>query len=182
MAKKLPFVVEPKRTLPPYTVGNEESGTFLIERRGYLTVAEKAFFQGAQVSDNTVTAMHSLVREICVATKMPHEKVFSLMTDLEAPELEPWRDRVYQVVMEMQNFQARQAIIAATALLMSRFDSEWTVNDTMELHPDIVSDLHSLFQLEDARSMADITSDQTEEEAVRADEGKEPAKETQDKA
>ena len=56
MAKKkgLPFVVQPRLAPVIEQVGNEESGIFEIERRGYLTVAEKAMVQQATQGDESV--------------------------------------------------------------------------------------------------------------------------------
>jgi len=177
MAKELPFVVKPRRELPKYRVGTEESGIMEITRRGYLTVGEKAFFQGATTGDETVKKLHGFVRKICAETGLSYATVFEQIQNPDSPELEKYREEVLDMVSDMQTFQLRQEIIAATSLLVNRFSSEWEVKDTLELHPDIIKGLYDFYQLEEKQSIEDIESTETEEEAVVSSEGKEPSKE-----
>ena len=62
MAKKkgLPFVVQPRLQPIVEQVGTEESGIIEIERRGYLSVAEKAIAQQAVGGDDSVRKMYVL--------------------------------------------------------------------------------------------------------------------------
>lgn len=177
MARELPFVVKPRRELPNYKVGTEESGVMEIARKGYLSVGEKSFFQGATAGDETIGKLHALVRKICSETDLPYTEVFDQIQNPENPVLEPYRDSLLGMMLDMQTFQTRQEIVAATALLMSRINADWTVQDTLELHPDIITGLYDFYQLEDKRSIEDIESTETEEEAVVSSEGKEPSKE-----
>lgn len=177
MARELPFVVKPRRELPKYKVGSEESGVMEIARKGYLSVGEKSFFQGATAGDETVGKLHTLVRKICAETNLPYTEVFDQLQDVENELLQPYRDDILSMMIDMQTFQTRQEIVAATAMIISRINSEWTVQDTLELHPDIISGLYELYQLEDKRSIEDIESTETKEEAVVSSEGKDLSKE-----
>lgn len=177
MARELPFVVKPRRELPKYKVGSEESGVMEIARKGYLSVGEKSFFQGATAGDETIGKLHILVRKICAETELPYTEVFDQLQNPENELLQPYRDDILSMMLDMQTFQTRQEIVAATAMIISRVNSEWTVADTLELHPDIILGLYELYQLEDKRSIEDIESTETKEESVVASEGKDPSKE-----
>ena len=41
----LPFVIQPKKNTEIIKIGDEQIGVFEIERKGYLTVAEKSFVE-----------------------------------------------------------------------------------------------------------------------------------------
>ena len=58
-----------------------------------------------------------------------------------------------RTMVGMMEFQEKLTIIQATALLICRIDSEWTVEETMELHPDILSGLAALYVDEDNQSV-----------------------------
>ena len=53
MAVKIPFVVQPNLKPVKEQVGTETSGKIEIERRGYVTVSEKAFVQAATEGDDS---------------------------------------------------------------------------------------------------------------------------------
>ena len=173
----LPFVVQPKRKPVKYRVGNEESGVVEINRRGYLTVAEKSFVQGAMAGDETSSRLHVLVRKIVQETGVPYERVFDEITDPNQEYLEPYNEEILACVHGMQNYNNRMAIVTSTALLVNRVDTEWTVEDTLGLHPDILEGLHELYQMEDEKSLDGFEEERTEEDQVRSAEGKDSAKE-----
>jgi hypothetical protein len=52
----------------------------------------------------------------------------------------------------MGSFEQRRKIISATCLLYFRISQDWTIEDTMEMHPDLVDSLYILFQEEDVKS------------------------------
>ena len=64
----------------------------------------------------------------------------------------------------MVQFNDRLTIIQSTALLICRIDPEWTVEQTMELHPDILADLSRLFIDEDNKSVDALELAQEESE------------------
>ena len=67
---KLPFVVEPR--LKPVTelVGTEDSGKIEIERRGFLSAGEKAFFSNGSQDSNVSELMIGLVRKVSSKYKL----------------------------------------------------------------------------------------------------------------
>ena len=152
--KGLPFVVQPRLKPIIEQVGTEESGIIEIERRGYLTVAEKAITQGGLSTDTSIRKMYSLAGSIARETGRPQGDVAQDLINQERPEyLSPWNDEIAECIMEMIAYQERAAIVQATALLMSRVDTTWTVDQTMELHPDLLAGLAELYSDEENKTI-----------------------------
>lgn len=155
MAKKkgLPFVVQPRLKPIVEQVGTEESGIIEIERRGYLGVAEKAIAQQATQGDDSIRKMYALGGRIARDAGKPQVEV---MQDLMQPErpsyMEPFEDEILESMIEMMAYQERVDIVQATALLICRIDENWSVDQSMDLHPDLVKALSQLYVEEDQRS------------------------------
>jgi hypothetical protein len=155
MAKKkgLPFVVQPRLAPIVEHVGTEESGILKIERRGYLTVAEKAMVQQATQGDDSVRVMYSLGARISRETGKQQMQVMSdLMQQEREAYLDAYSDEIMENMLAMIAYQERVNIIQATALIICRIDSNWTVDQSMELHPDLIAELTALYNDEDKRS------------------------------
>ena len=159
---KLPFVVEPKRQPIMELVGSEESGKIEIERRGYLTVAEKTFVQQAMGGDTPVVALHRLAAKVARKSGKQASEVVELFGegDLGNPIFESFGDELTEVMGTMQSYEARRKLAAATALLMYRFDTNWGVESTMELHPDLLEGLFDLYIKEEIGSLEGFESEE----------------------
>jgi len=157
MAKKnkgLPFVVQPRLKPIIEKVGTEESGIIEIERRGYLTVAEKAIVQQATQGDDSVRAVYSLGGRIARETGKQQLDVMQDLMQAQRPEyMAPWEDEILENLISMMAYQERVNIVQATALIICRVEEAWTVDQSMDLHPDLVTGLAILFAEEDARSI-----------------------------
>lgn len=163
--KGLPFVVQPRYEPIVERIGSTDSGIIEIQRRGYLTVAEKAMVQGGVGGDDVMCNLVKLAGKIQREVGKPQQEVISDLTKEPRPDyLQPWEEEIAEILMQMLAFQERNAIIQATALYVSRIDAEWTVEDTMELHPDMLNGLVSLYAEEERRSVAAL------EDAATADE------------
>jgi hypothetical protein len=151
--KGLPFVVQPKYSPVVERIGTEESGIIEVERRGYLTVQEKAIMQGAMEGDTTLTDLFMLCREIAQKEGLEAEQVFNDMTAASQPEyFEKYAQQISASMTKLGDYNQRQRMVAATALLMTRLDSEWDASDTVALHPDLIDALYQLFNEEDKKS------------------------------
>lgn len=152
---KLPFVVEPRRQPIPELIGSEESGQFEIMRRGYLTVAEKSFVQQAVTGDEAVMQLQQLATEIGNAGGIePSEVILRLgRGDLGDEIFSGYEERLNQVMAAMQLLDARKKVAAISALMLFRISEEWTIDETMALHPDIVDGLYALYLEEDSQSL-----------------------------
>ena len=151
--KGLPFVVQPRLQPIIEQIGIEASGILAIERKGYLTVAEKSIVQVGLKHDTTVRKMYILAARIARETSVDQSQVGQDMIKPERPEyLAPYAEDIDECVLEMMAFQERAAIINATALLMCRIDPNWSVEQTMELHPELMAELALLYIEEEKQS------------------------------
>jgi hypothetical protein len=158
MARKkkvtLPFVVAPRREPIIEILGSEESGQIEIHRKGYLTVAEKSFMQQASSSDETVSLLHKLASKVAKARGVQAQEVVEMLGsgNFQDPLLEGFEDDISEIYSAMGNYEQRRKVISATCLLYFRISQDWSIEDTMEMHPDLVDALYLLFQEEDAKS------------------------------
>lgn len=169
----LPFVIQPKRKPVLVEIGNEDTGMFTIERRGYLTVAEKSFVQAALSEDTTMSKFYSLIGQISKETKQPMEKIVEDVKNGEMTKYKKWEEKLYTGVQSMNNFLEIQKIVIATAMISCRIDPEWTAEDTMkQLHPDLLEVLKDLYEKEDNRSQDALISvaEAFEEEEIEGNE------------
>ena len=170
--KALPFVVQPRRQPIIEQIGTEDSGVIAIERRGYLNVAEKSLVQYAMEDDNSLADMYTLSGRIARETGLPLQQVLEEITQQPLPaHLSPYEEEISKVLMQMMAYQERAAVIHATALLISRVDSDWTIDQTMGEHPDLIAALAELYADEEKRSTEAF--DKKEEEPVDGVEKKE---------
>lgn len=156
MARKkgLPFVVQPRLQPIIDKVGTEVSGIIEIERRGYLSVAEKAIVQGVSTGDTSVRQMFALAGRIGRDTgKQQAEVAKDLMVQPMPEYLRPYQEEIQDCIMVMLEFQDRTAVIQATALLICRIQDTWTIEQTMDLHPDLIHALAQLYIDEDNKSV-----------------------------
>ena len=149
-ARKLPFVVQPKAKFVEVTLGSEESGQIKVEQRNYVTVGEKALTQEAMKGSHAVTDLYSFVRDIAEDSGKAPEQVLVDLSATPTPDyLLVWADDAASH-LEAVNLEAgRRKMIHATAILISRVDPEWTINDTMELHSDLVDALSEFYTSEE---------------------------------
>ena len=166
--KGLPFVVQPRLQAIVEQVGTEESGIIEIERRGYLSVAEKAIAQQATQGDDSVRKMYALGGR---RTSEKRNQQLDVMQDLMNPQrpeyMAPFEDEILESMIEMMAYQERVDIVQATSLIICRVDQTWTVEQSMDLHPDLVKMLSTLYTEEDKRSVEAL------EEAVLKNNGAE---------
>ena len=157
MAKKkvtLPFVVAPRREPITEIIGTEESGQIEIQRKGYLTVAEKSFIQQASASDETVGRLNRLAGRIAREKGVQQKEVIDQLSvgNFSSELLVGYETEIDDIVTVMSTFEHRRKIVAASCLLYFRINQNWSIEDTLELHPDLVDALYLLFAEEDAKS------------------------------
>lgn len=158
---KLPFVVEPRRQPITELVGTEESGKIEILRRGYLTVAEKSFIQQAMGGDSPILALHRLAGKVATSSgKTPVEVLETFgRGEISNPIFDDVAGELLDVMDSMKVYEGRKHLAAATGLLMYRHDQAWTIEDTLELHPDLVEGLFNLYVKEEIGSLEGFEQD-----------------------
>ena len=141
-----------------------------LSLRGYLTVAEKAITQGGLNGDTTVRKLYALAGRIGRETGRQQAEVSADLIKPERAEyLAPYDEEITDCIMEMMAFQERAGIIQATALIMSRIDSSWSVDQTMDLNPDLVAILAEFYGEEEQKTTEALEA--VAEEAGSAVEG-----------
>lgn len=167
----LPFVVQPKKNTEMVRVGNEEVGIFEIERKGYLSVAEKSFVENVTQGSDGVSSLVRLANKVAVDNKVAAEKAYAAITDamsgkatskLASSIAENYEEELAYATSRMSESMQRRSIAAATILIQTRVNHEWTIQDTMELDPLLVEELTSLYDREEQREAIE-TASSTEE-------------------
>lgn len=161
----LPFVVQPKKNTEKIKVGNDEVGVFEIERKGYLSVAEKSFVENVTQGSDGVSTLVRLANQVAKEFKVAPEKAYVAITDaisgkndskLAESISEKYADELAFATSRMAESMQRRQIAAATVLLQTRVNHEWTIQDTMELDPVIVEELGNLYDREEQREPVKI--------------------------
>jgi hypothetical protein len=174
-AKKglLPFVVQPKIDKYIDIVGTETAGKIEIERRGYLSVSEKAIVQGSVGSDPAMAEIYTLSSVVARAKKKKPTQVLKDMMQADRPAyLAEYDGEISQKLLALVAYQEKVAIIQATALLMGRIDPEWTVEKTLELHPELIEELSKFYVEEETKSNKRIIESAEKQDGNGVAEGK----------
>jgi hypothetical protein len=169
---KLPFVVEPRVKPIVIKVGSEESGQIEIERRGYLTSGEKAFFQQVKQSDQGTSKLIGLSRKVSRIHGLEMSKAYDAIirvlsggakdeTDLKIEE--EFAEDLAGVIQDLANGQASDELLMAACLLRYRIDPEIGMSEVMALHPDIISGLAALYRDEDNKVIERLAIDEAKE-------------------
>ena len=166
--KGLPFVVQPRLEPIIERVGSEESGMIEIARKGYLTVAEKSIIEQATNDVSESGELIAAVKAIAKAEGMPVADVFEqLQGEAGQDLLVKYSQEVAIAASAGQSQQTKIRVVAATALILCRIDPEWTVEQSMELHPDLLDGLYELYLDEDSRSLAAFNQETSTEGAKK---------------
>lgn len=157
---KLPFIVEPKAKPVKIKIGNEDTGVFEIERRGYLSVAEKSFVDGFTSASGSLREMVKVSNKISSTTKLSREDAYRCLMDVMAGNIHSkmekdvattYAEEIGELMTLMSEVQSKRMIAIATILLQSRVSSDWTLDDTMELDPLVLEELSNLYDLEESK-------------------------------
>lgn len=150
-ARKLPFVVQPKAVVKEVTLGTEESGQIKVEQRNYITVGEKALVQEAMKGSHAIQDLYAFVADVAKEHDKETQQVLEDLSSTPTPEyLLPYNEVALEYLEAVQGEKGRRDMIHATAILISRVDSEWTIQDTMNLHSDLVVALSEFYVKEDS--------------------------------
>lgn len=156
----LPFVVQPKKNTEKVKVGNEEVGVFEIERKGYLSVAEKSFVDSVTQGSDGISSLVRLANRIAQENKVAPEKAYAAITDVMSGKTDSelsslisstYEDELAYATSRMAESMQRRQIAAATILIQTRVNHEWTIEDTLGLDPLLVQDLGALYEREEQR-------------------------------
>jgi len=159
--KTLPFVIQPKKSFAPYRIGNEEVGFIDIERRGYLTVSEKSFVESIMQGSDGVTLIISLANKVSSKLKIKVETAYSSIVAAMGHGEEDehtstiraeYADEIASILSEMTDAMQKRGLAAATILIQSRIDRDWSVEDTLTLDPLMIEEFAKFYDLEESRN------------------------------
>ena len=167
-------MVQPRRTTVIERVGTEKSGILEIERRGYLTTGEMAFVQQQTTSDDSTEKLLDLVQKVSKKFKIDTEKAYKYVTaaatgsDDEGAVVRKIKDAYAQelneIVQALMGSANRKKIVAAFCMILYRVDEDYTLEEFMELDPELVDGIYNLFLQEESRVNVDLELDAKEEE------------------
>lgn len=169
----LPFVVQPKKNTEIVRIGNEEIGILEIERKGYLSVAEKSFVESVMQGSDGVASIVYLANKISKDHKTTPEKAYVAITDamqgntagkLQELISNQYADELSQIISKMAESMQRRAIAATTILIQTRINHDWTFEDTLTLDPEFLDQFVQLYDREEQREA--IKEHSKEEEAA----------------
>lgn len=150
---KLPFVVQPKLKPIIERIGSEESGVIEVERRGYLTGAEKTFVQQVQQQDGGTLQLVAISRRVSKDKKIPLEKAYNIIVTILtgeasgklAAEIESdYAEEIQRAVNSIAASRTKEDLIHAACLLIHRVDGSIEMSEVVGLHPDLISGLSQL--------------------------------------
>jgi hypothetical protein len=168
---KLPFVVQPKLKPIVERLGTEESGIIEIERRGYLTGAEKTFVQQIQQQDGGTLQLVALSRRISREKKIPLEKAYGILVGIltgeasgkAASDIESdYAEDIQIAINSISASRTKEELINAACLLIHRVDANIGMESVVELHPDLITALANLYKDEETKSVERLIAAQEE--------------------
>ena len=166
--KGLPFVVQPRLEPIIERVGSEESGIIEIARKGYLTVAEKSIIEQATSDVSESGELIAAVKAIAEAEGKPVAQIFEMLQSEAGQDLlVKYSEEVSAAASAGHSQQTKVRVVAATALILCRIDPDWTVEQSMELHPDLLDGLYELYLDEDSRSLTAFNQEVSTEGAKK---------------
>ena len=176
--KGLPFVVQPRLKPIVEIVGSEYSGQIEIERKGYLTVAEKTIIQNAMKQSPFMKEAFIKAREIAVAEGINVQQVFNdLSEDPQPAYLSKYTEIMTEILASMMGHEEKLRLIAATTLIITRVNPDWDPEATVSLHPDLQKALYDLYSDEEKRSIEALENAQENNSLPAGAEGKGQAQE-----
>jgi hypothetical protein len=164
----LPFIVQPRREPIIEVLGTEESGQIEMKRLGYLTVAEKMYVQSTVTADGSVAALHRLAARISNETEVPVQQVLQDFAEDRA-YLKPYSLEISEALTMMMSYQEKLRIVSVAALLTLRVNDQITIEDVMDLHPDLMDAIYLLYLEEEEKSIAAFEKREEDEAAQTAE-------------
>jgi len=167
----LPFVVQPKKNTEIVRLGNEEIGIIEIERKGYLTVAEKAFVDGVTQGSDGISQMVFLANKVSKEHKTTPEKAYLAITEVMQGQVNTklqesisseYASEMAVITAKMTESLQRRAIAAATVLIQTRINHEWSFDDTLTLDPELLEQFVELYDREEKREPVNAQSKEAE--------------------
>lgn len=158
---KLPFVVAPKLKSRIETLGSDASGRLEVERKGYLTVGEKAFMANTQGQDEVIKAImkvsNAVAKKYKISQQEAYQEVLNGMSDpakCDYSVTDDFPEELAEVAGVILAQEQKKTFMMAYCLLLYRVDENLEMVDVIDLHEDLVNDLVKLYQDEESKSVS----------------------------
>jgi len=168
---KLPFVVAPKVNSRIETLGSDISGKIEVERKGFLTVGEKAFMANVNNQDNVLQSVMKLSRSVASHYKLgqqdAYQQVVLAVTEPEkcsCPVYDEFTDEIAELASLMMATEQKKQLMMAFCMLLYRVNNDITMDDIVDLHEDLIEALTQLFMDEEAKSLDRLVDKEEGEE------------------
>jgi|TARA_R100000084_G_scaffold84260_1_gene39599 dihydropteroate synthase len=172
---KLPFVVAPKIKTCKVRLGTEETGVVEIEKRGYLSVAEKSFVDSVLQQSDGVTQIVKLASTIARHRKISVETAYTQVVAAVSAEKKTkaqeeiaaeYADEINEIQSGMMESMSRKSIACTTILIQCRLNPDWTIEDTMTLQPELLAEFNRFYDSEEAKEDFEPAKVDSEKEAA----------------
>ena len=168
---KLPFVVAPKLESRVELLGSDKSGKIEIERKGYLTVGEKAFMANVNSQDVVLQLMLKLSGTVSKKYKLSQQEAYDTVVaaitqpaKCAHPVVDDFAEEVASLANAMMAQEQKRVLMMAYCLLVYRVDESLTIDDITDLHEDLVEALVDLYNDEEAKSIDRLLSEDEDPE------------------
>ena len=170
----LPFVVQPR--LQPITerIGTEDSGVIEVERRGFLSVSEKAFLQQSLNEDTVTSLLLQLIRKAAQELKISPDKAHAYTMDaLSSKEnkdalynkfLKKYEEELYEITKSAMQMETKKQFIRALCIIINRVNPQFDMEGLGEVHPDLIEGLAKLCEEEENKSLDRLLASQAASE------------------
>ena len=172
---KFPFVIAPKIKTCKVRLGNEETGVIEIEKRGYLSVAEKSFVDSVLQQSDGVTQIVKLASTIARNRKISVETAYTQVVAAISAEKKTkaqeeiaaeYAREISDIQSGMMESMSRKSIACTTILIQTRINPDWTIEDTMTLQPELLAEFNRFYDSEEAKEDFEPTQVDSEKEAA----------------
>lgn len=158
----LPFVVQPRLQPIVERIGDEDSGIIEVERRGFLSVAEKTFLQQGAGNDEVASHLLKVIRKVSSDLRIPADKAQVLVMDALSGNTN--KDKNYPKVVENYSadldvvtqiavqHESKKEYLRAICMIIHRINSDFDLDNVAEIHPTIITGLSKLCEEEENKS------------------------------
>jgi len=173
----LPFVVQPKLQPIIERIGDDESGIIEIERKGFLSIAEKTFLQQGAGNDQVASHLLNIIRKVSVELKISADRAHDVIMDILANR--PSKDKYYgriseeyaeslaEVTQLAMQAEGKKEYLKAICMIIHRINSDFNVADVSDIHPTLISALAQLCDDEENKSIERLVASKASSEFAK---------------
>jgi hypothetical protein len=159
---KLPFVVAPRLQPEVIEIGDESTcGTIEIERKGYVTVGEKAFLSAQLAEDNSTNLILSLSKKAATHFKVDVQKAYEAIAEsfdtsssnsLANKIQEKYQEEYIALLNSIIAAEQRKKLMQAYCMILYRINPDFSANEFFELDPGLIEALSNHYRSEEMRT------------------------------